>query len=285
MPSTFVPAPAFPTVPQVPGVPPLNLDPTAVFTSLVPVSFDVPGLSGFASGARWGIYTTGGQPALVADSVQGVEYQRDYRISDAPQENGAFMSYNKVRTPYQARVTYLIADSVAARSNFLQAAEAVASSLDLFAVVTPEITYPSANVTHLSYRRVAQGGVTLLRVEIWCQEVRIVGQGQLANGQSANSAPTQNNGTTQPVEAATDGAGNPVTPSGMSVGNPQPSLTTGLPAPTGTTPSTTLGTTVGTDFGTRLITNPIVDVPPGLRIAEPDVATPDPPMAYEWASP
>lgn len=286
MPSPFVPTPVFPFVPPLPGVPPLNLDPTAIFNLPTIALTNAVGLGAFGSRSRWGIFKDG-SPALIADSVQGVEYSRDYRISDYPQTQGAFESYNKVQAPYQAKVTFLVGNN---RVNFLNQAESIAKALDLFSIVTPEVTYVSANITHFSYRRVATHGVSLLQVEMWAQEVRIVNTGGLT-GQSPNSANTQQNGDVQPVDAATSSSGANVTPPNLVTGTSNPDLTrAGLGDSTSvdingrlinTTAAnnlsnTQLNSTFSQEFGTRVVTEPlgagVVTVPPGLPIATPDVA-------------
>jgi len=57
---------------------------------------------------QWGIYDMSGAPVLTASSVAGMEYARDWRVSNYPQEQGAFASYNKVKTPFTAKVTFLV---------------------------------------------------------------------------------------------------------------------------------------------------------------------------------
>jgi hypothetical protein len=166
---------------------------------------------------QWGLYANG-LPVLVADSVFGMEYARDYRISDYPQEQGAFASYNKVKVPYIAKITYLIGSSIEERAAFLAAAELVTASLNLVTIYTPEIPYLNANPTHVGYRRTVQQGVSLLMVEIWCEEVRLVGAGALSNTQSINGAGGSQNGNTPPQQTAPP-------PTGMTP--PQQSAVTG----------------------------------------------------------
>lgn len=149
---------------------------------------------------QWGIFTQDGDPVLVGDAVNSVEYARDYRISDYPQERGAFASYNKVRVPYQAKVGFLIAET---RADFLNNVEQTVASLNLVFVTTPEITYPNANLTHYNYRRVARNGVTLILVEVWCEEIRIV-----APPTTTTVNPTT--GTTGTAEAGATATGNSV---------------------------------------------------------------------------
>jgi hypothetical protein len=162
---------------------------------------------------QWGLYANG-VPVLVADSVFGVEYARDYKISDYQQEQGAFASYNKVQTPYIAKVTYLVGSSGDERAAFLAAAEQVVASLNLVTIFTPEIPYLNANPTHIGYRRTAEQGVSLLMVEIWCEQVRIIGAGALSNTQSINGASATQNGNTTPQQAAAPATG--LTPSQQS---------------------------------------------------------------------
>lgn len=157
---------------------------------------------------RWGIFDQGGQPVLEADSVFSVEFEKDFSISHYPQERGAFESYNKVELPYHAKVTYLVGLD---REGFLAEVGKRLASLDLLTVTTPDFSYASANLMHYGYRRAVQGGVTLLKVEVWCEEVRVVGSGELTNGttQSTNGAATQDNGTAQPegTDPSPDGSG------------------------------------------------------------------------------
>ena len=222
-----------PNVPPYPGVPPL---PGGGIAAILPVLalVDAIGLGVF-SGPQWGIFAQSGAPVLVANSVFGVEYARDYRISDYPQEQGAFESYNKVQVPYQAKITFLVGGSVAARAAFLEAAGSAVAALDLFTIVTPEFSYPNANLTHYSYRREARHGVTLIMVDVWCEEVRITGtaqlsppaaaassqaptaSGTLSDTQSPNGAATQQGGT---VQAQPQGGG-----SASSSGQPPLSFT------------------------------------------------------------
>lgn len=264
MPSVFVETPQFPSVPQLPGVPPLNLNPLAAFPLPIAVTSDAVGLSNLGRIGRWGIYSSQGRPVLTADSVFAMEYARDWRVSNYPQTEGAFASYNKVKTPFQAKVTFLIGNS---RIDFLQAAEAAVASLNLVSIITPEISYASANLTHYAYRRVAAEGVTLIAVEVWAEEIRVVSAASLSNGQSTNAASPQNDGTVQPTQADANSAGNPVTPKGVAV-TADSSLQAGLGSPAGATGSTTLGTTIGSEIGTKFVT----ELQPGLSVAPPDVA-------------
>lgn len=191
---------------------------------------DSPSLASVFGPQQWGIFGQGGQPVLVSESVAAVEYARDYAISDYPQEQGAFESYNKVQNPFQAKVTLL---SNQTRAQLLNALEAATYSLSLVSVVTPEVTYPSANITRYSLRRTSRSGVTLIAVDIWLEEVRQDAGTQLSstNPQAASA----NGGTPSPIGQLSPGAnvaaGSSSTSNYTSLGTSQPiTLSTSTPA-------------------------------------------------------
>lgn len=205
MPSVFVLLPV-PQVPQVAGVPPLPTSlpgvPSFTGTVALPTLLTADGAigTGVASGSQWGIFSTAGAPILTVDSVASVEYARDYRISDYPQEQGAFFSYNKVQTPFQGKVGFLLNRS---RFSFLNQIESQLASLNFVTLVTPEITYPSANLTHYDFRRTSRNGVTMVLVTVWCEEVRVVTTTALANAQGNNQQPTFMGGSPQAQQTTT----------------------------------------------------------------------------------
>lgn len=145
----------------------------------------------------WGIFDQGGFPAVSADLVSAVELRHGTRVSNAPQERGAFQSYNKVAVPYDAKITYAVGTSVQRRSQVISECERLIASLDFVSVVMPEFQYLSGNVTDYSLRRNSQRGVTLVLIDVMVQEIRVVASGKLMNTQSTNGAETQNNGNTQ----------------------------------------------------------------------------------------
>jgi len=143
---------------------------------------------------QWGIFGQTGATVLAADAVLSVEYAHDYKVSDYPQEKGAFASYNKVQTPYQHKLTFVVSTD---KVGFLDALERACGSLDLFTVATPDASYPSVNLTHMGYRRVANNGVSAMMVDVWCEEIRVVGSASFSNTRSTNGASPQNDGPVQ----------------------------------------------------------------------------------------
>lgn len=220
MPSTIISTPDFPFVPALPGVPPLPI-PAHRFNASLPIvaAVDILRIL-FQPHPRWGIFGVNGFPLLPYDSVFSFEYARDYSISNYPQQQGSFQSYNKVILPYEGKMTFLISKS---RIVFLGVIEAACASLQLVTIVTPELPYVSANLTHYDYHRDASSGAALVKVEVWCKEVRITAGTEL----SPNSA--------NPPGPGTASGGIPAT-------SPNPSLSsTQVPASTEGDPGSTPG--------------------------------------------
>ena len=226
----ITPKPAFPDVPLAPGVPPVPRlpgvqIPSANFTLAVS---DAAGIVSLFAGPQWGLFTSDGAPAFSAlsglgltgalggiitavvtsaaqlagiagQSIGSAEFRNDNRISTAPQEEGAFLSYNKVSSPFNARVTYIISGIAAARGFFLAACKAMLNSLQLLTFVMPEYSWPSCNMIHYDLRRSARDGVTMFAVDIWVEEVRVTGTAAFSNTQAPAGAAGVNGGTVQPA--------------------------------------------------------------------------------------
>ena len=185
-----------PLVPNVLGVPPLtSYSPAA---SLVFLTADlVLSLVGFLFPVQWGIFLNG-LPIIDADSVVSFEYKQEWTVSDFPLEQGAFQSYDKVQVPFDVRVRYATGGSQVDRQSFLDSIQAIAGSLLLFDVVTPEAIYNSVNITHWDYRRTSTNGVGLLVVDIWCVEVRVTAVTAFSNTNQPAGASPQPGGLVQP---------------------------------------------------------------------------------------
>ena len=188
--------PFFPNVPNVPGVPPLFRQPGLSFNNVQPLSADTIGTFGQPGIPQWGIFRNG-NPVVIADSVQSIEYRQDWQISDYPLEQGAFESYNKVSTPFDAKIRFATGASEQDRQDLLKSIEAIANTLDLYDVVTPERTYQSTNILHYDYHRTSYNGVGLLQVDIWLNEIRVNAVATFSNTQAPASADPVNDGTVQ----------------------------------------------------------------------------------------
>lgn len=201
---------------------------------------DAPSLSFFLGAPQWGIFKQGGgEPILAVNAVESIEYARDYQISDYPQEKGAFQSYNKVQTPFHAKIGFLIADT---RRAFLNSVEQAVASLDMVTVVTPDVFYPSANLTHYGYRRTSRNGKTLILVEVWCEEVRVISGSPLfpseTQGKADGGTSSEPGGTQSPNGGSSSQSGQvqavPATPNGGV------NYATGLGSQSGASTSTSL---------------------------------------------
>lgn len=219
MPIPVTPKPTYPDVPQAPGVPPLLRRAGQIQSIVVLAVADaaiVLSSLGLLGGPQWGLFTQAGAPAFGAASsgiatvitnllsggsglsVGDVEFRLDHRISTAPQEQGAFSSFNKVSTPFNGRVTYIVSGTEAQRTQFLSQALALQKSLTLLSLVMPEYSYPSCNVVHHDFRRTASKGVTMIEVDIWVEEIRFTATAAFSNTAAPSGAAQVNNGTAQP---------------------------------------------------------------------------------------
>ena len=152
---------------------------------------------------KWGIFDQNGFPLLVGDSVIAFTFTVDNKVSDFPIEQGQFASYNKVALPYEGKVTFGIDGNLAERSVFLQTISALAASLQLVNVVTPEITYMNANVVKPQYDRSrANGGASLIYIDVYYRQIRLTAPSKFSNTQSPDSQNPVAKGTVQPTDEA-----------------------------------------------------------------------------------
>ena len=120
-----------------------------------------------AGGARPFNATTG-----MPDTIVSLDYKRDYRITDAPMEKGAFESYNKVQKPYSISLRMAKGGTETARQDFIDKVEGWAAKLALVDIITPEKSYTDCNIESFSLRRSAQDGAGLIVVDVHFMEIR-----------------------------------------------------------------------------------------------------------------
>jgi hypothetical protein len=198
--------PAYPTVPNAPGVPAVNRLSQAVDVVTLATS-DAAALYRLFGPSKWGIVDQSNTLIFSADTVLGVDFRREWRISDYPIEQGAFSSYNKVVMPYDVRVTFAIGDSPTAilpgasqarRTAFLKALDAASESLNFYNVITPDCNINNVNIVHYSYdRRVQDGGASMIVVEVWLRWVRTSVTSSYTTSQNPAAQATANAGTVQ----------------------------------------------------------------------------------------
>lgn len=146
---------------------------------------------------QWGLFDEGGEPVVVADNVTRVEYKQEWSIADYPLEEGQFETYDKVNSPFMARVTFTAGGGQSNREAFLASIASIAGTLEKYTLVTPEVSYANVNVTHYDYTRTAMKGMGLLEVTIWVQEVRTDVSTETADSQEPSGASTTSGGQVQ----------------------------------------------------------------------------------------
>lgn len=208
MPMPNLTVPQFPNVPDLPGVPALLRTVGAPVLASANAVLINAGLGQFALGLSkpvWGVFDASGNPVAVSDSVVDLDFKADSRISNYPQEAGAFASYNKVQTPNEARVQLACGGTVAARTAFLNAIDAAKQSTNLYSIVTPEATYLSMNIVAYDYRRESRNGANLLLVSLHIEEVRVNARAQFS--QSGASTASSATDTTSTASGSTTSVG------------------------------------------------------------------------------
>lgn len=195
---------------QIPGLPPLP----ASFPTFSPALLTKDGVSQSQTPQKWGIYK-GGKPIVIFDTFLSIDYRQGWVIADFPLEQGAFESYDKVATPFDVRVRLGAGEKMKNRQALIDSVAAIAKTLDLYEVVTPEVTYTSVNVQHFDYRRTATNGLGLIVIELWLLEVRIKASQGAAGGASDASGNTATAATESTPFSSPQPLTNTFDPSGM----------------------------------------------------------------------
>jgi hypothetical protein len=194
-----VPKPEFPDVPRSDGVPSVFRDPTEIVFTILLLKADVLTVLRLFEAPQWGIFAEDGKAVAIPDSVISLDFRREWRISDYPLEKGAFESYDKVSIPYDARVRMSCDGRNTPRSLFLSQIDTAANSLKTYVITTPDETYRNANIIHYDYARKREGGVGILQVDVWLQEIRITVSTQFSATKAPEGAAEVNTGAVQPA--------------------------------------------------------------------------------------
>lgn len=159
------------------------------------------------SALQWGVFDSSGNPAISPDSVIKFHYSRRYDVLTYPVQAGSFASYNKVIQPFDIELRFTASGTQQTRSGFLRAMELLVASTDLYAVVTPEVTYSDCNPVHWEVNRDGGSGaywladVTLFLMQILQSTPQYTTTSvNLPNAQNASSQPTSNVGTAYPSQ-------------------------------------------------------------------------------------
>lgn len=163
-------------------------------------------LSPVASG--YAIQDSTGGITVVPDTMEVLDYDYEERVSDFPIEQGGFSTYNKVQIPRTIKVDMacgglnlvqqgeqaldnLINSALGTtfsqgmtRAQFLAALDQMVGSLDLFTIVTPDITYMNFNAASVHYNRSQRSGAGIIRATVIFREV-ITGASPVYSGAGA----------------------------------------------------------------------------------------------------
>lgn len=203
MPLPFLSVPAFPNVPQLPGVPPLARDVLAPFLGprVARLTTDIgiiERLLGLTASPQWGIFDNAvRKPVLIGDAVISIAPQSEAHVPDYPIENGGFRSYNKVKLPNEVLVTIAQGGTLGERESFVSTLKTLEESLTLYAVVAPDSTFTNLNVTGVRWERTAREGSQLIVADIRLREIRLAPAPAFSNTKDVVSAATQNGGPVQ----------------------------------------------------------------------------------------
>lgn len=185
------------------GVPPLLPSGYIDFNPSPPLLFnDEVGIFSAPLSGQWGIFLNG-SPVITPDTVVDFNYKRDSLLSDYPIEGGGFQTYDKVQIPRDLRVRMAVGADEPTRQNFLLTLESIAGDLNLYTIITPEMSYPSVNITHIDFRRSSGEGVGMIVADIWFLEIRVTASAQFSNTAQPSGADAENGGQVQPQNAAT----------------------------------------------------------------------------------
>jgi hypothetical protein len=175
MPMPIIPKSLYPLVPNAPGVPTLLRNTASLIDNATGGYLGLGSALDLLTGAEpvlWGVFDSQGIPVAVSDSVLSFAYRNSSRISDYPMEAGSFASYNKVASPNEYQVRLVRGGTQIERSDFVNAIDAAAGSLNLYTILTPEKTYLDVNIESWDYRREQTNGAYVIIADLMIREVR-----------------------------------------------------------------------------------------------------------------
>lgn len=208
---TTVTIPTYPDVPQMAGVPPVLVNPAvsdaeAVASVALVNAAELYLQQSIAS--QWGVFDANGNQLFPNAHPMELSPVRDVSIVTAPQENGAFTSYNRVYAPKQAKYQLVCdgslqsytpqfgipQDATSVRAQFVSQVDALIESDEIYSLSSPELTFTNMNATHYDFVR---KNATIIYVDIWFQEVRLQASEQFTQTATPAGQPTTHVGKVQ----------------------------------------------------------------------------------------
>lgn len=202
----------YPNVPNVSGVPQvLRQFPAAPPAILGTAAGIAQLLRSFTSKSVWGVFrttsdtsttTVHGKAVVTPDSIVDFGYQKEWNITSAPTQNGGFVDYNRVTTPYEAHLRMTKGGAEKDRTAFLKQIDDLAVGTQLYDIFTPEKVYLRCSFTRVEVsRRGEKGAYWLSEVDLYFREIRIVTSQytttMIADPVDASAANVQNDGVQQ----------------------------------------------------------------------------------------
>lgn len=157
---------------------------------------------------------------LKATHVETLDIGKSSTISSAPQEDGTFLSYNKIKNPYQITLRLICDGSDSGnmwenmlpgfvrglmgngvddvKKAFMTELDRIVEDTDLYYVSTPEKMYRNVNIIGYRIHRGPDGTSDMLIADITLQEVRQVSATGWTTAKKPQGEPTKDNGTVQP---------------------------------------------------------------------------------------
>jgi hypothetical protein len=195
------------------GIPALLGQVAKVTNTIGLVVADAANILGMFAGPQWGILNQDGSVALQPDSMISLDFKKDYKIPNYPQEQGAFQTYNKVRLPRSIKVRISKGGTNSDRANFIVQVNSIANSLNLYNVVVPEgKLVNNVNVLNYAFSRTSTNGVGLLSVDIEFIEIMTTATTAFSNTAAPSGADPVSTGSVQPQT--------PTPPQNPAVNNP-----------------------------------------------------------------
>lgn len=154
--------------------------------------------------SKWSVNTSDGTAIILPDSVAEFSYRGEQSISDAPMPEGSFASYNKVKQPFDIRMVMTCSGSGSmSRQAFLQSADSMLRSIDLYDVVTPDHAYQNCNLVHFDYSKRSDRGMVMIIAEFGFRQARVSGSRTVPTVSSDSAATNTSTGTASVSDATT----------------------------------------------------------------------------------
>ena len=165
--------------PNLPGIPPLQFNPTTVAQVGTLAAPLISNLLGKLK-PKWRILNDSNKDAIVPDSFLSFDYHNESNLPTFPIEQGAFGTYNKVATPYSATLKIVkgatlglgplpsALSSLVGSSNatpfdkFIDVLEKMQNDTKLYSVVTPTRTLLNANLKGYDYKQELHNGAEMI---------------------------------------------------------------------------------------------------------------------------